>query len=246
MALVVTPRMLFLHMPKTGGRWVMGAMLAAGVPAVRPEGVPGHGNADEAREFADRFTFAFVRHPLDFWRSYWAFRMRDGWDPESNIDTAIASPDFDTFIAGVIERFPGEAGAVYETFVGTPEREIDFIGRFERLADDLVSALRLAGEEFDEAALRAHPAENVSDYGQLPAFFDRESAARLAECERRAIDRFYYWDPMPERLVRDGLAAPIVSEALAERIAESEIALRDAKAALAVARRGSAAERAVS
>jgi len=237
MALLVTPRMRFLHMPKTGGRWAMAAMLAAGVPAVRPEGVPGHANLDEARDYADRFTFAFVRHPLDFWRSYWAFRMRDGWDPKSNIDQQAASPDFETFVNRVIERFPGAAGAVYETYVGPLGNEIDFIGRFDHLADDLVAALRLAGEEFDEPALRACPPVNASDYALLPASYRPDTAERLADCERAAIERFYFWDPIPARLLDGGADAPLEPSALCTRIEQSEIALRDAKANVAVLHR---------
>ncbi len=197
MASLITPRMRFLHVPKTGGSWATAAMHSAGVPAVRPAELPFHADLSESRDYADRFTFAFVRHPLDFWRSYWAYRMRDGWDQASHVDAPAASPDFDEFINRVIASVPGEAGALYERFAGPTAGEIDFVGRYEHLADDLSAALRLAGEVFDERALRATPRVNASDYTQLSALYKRDTAERLAECERVAIERFYPWDPIP-------------------------------------------------
>jgi hypothetical protein len=93
MATLITPRMLFLHLPKTGGSWATAAMLAAGVPAVRPEALPFHATRRESSAYGDRFTFAFVRHPLEYWRSYWAYRMREGWNPASHIDAQTATSD---------------------------------------------------------------------------------------------------------------------------------------------------------
>ena len=204
MASLVTARIRFLHLPKTGGSWATAAMHAAGVPAVHPQALPFHADLAQSRDYADRFTFAFVRHPLDFWRSYWAYRMRDGWNPASHIDAPAASPDFNEFINRVIARVPGDAGALYERFVGSATEEIDFVGRHEHLADDLVVALRLAGEAFDEPRLRACPAVNVSDYARLPAFYEPRTAQRLAECERAVIERFYPSEPIPLRLLVEG------------------------------------------
>ena len=108
----------------------------------------------------------------------------------------------------MIERVPGDASALYEAFIGPPGDGIDFIGRYGRLADDLVAALHLAGESFDEQALRAHPPVNVSDYVRLPACYGRRAAERLAECERAAIERFYPEDPLPVQLLHERDRAP--------------------------------------
>jgi hypothetical protein len=208
MATLVTSRMLFLHLPKTGGSWVTSALLAAGVRAERPASLPFHANREESRAYGDRFTCAFVRHPLDFWRSYWAFRMRDGWDRQSAIDVQAASSDLNEFAARLVERAPGAATHFYEAFVGVPGDEIDFIGRQENLAGDLVSALRSAGEPFDEETLRAHPRVNSSDYALLPTLFTRVAAERLAEAEHVLIERFYASDPLPARLLDRGERGP--------------------------------------
>jgi len=62
-------------------------------------------------------------------------------------------------------------------------------------------ALRLAGETFDESALRSAAPENVNDYARFPAFYEPDLAFALAQSERRAIERFYPWQFVPEHVL---------------------------------------------
>lgn len=207
MPTLVTPRTRFLHIPKTGGTWVSQALPAAGVPVrelarASPGVVAAHAGLAETEDHADRFTFAFVRHPLDWWRSFWGHRMRVGWEPDHVIDSRACSEDFDEFIAQVVEHLPGHLNERFCRYVGPPEAPISFVGRFETLVDDLCAALTAAGERFDEAALRAHRAANVNDYARFPATYDAGLARELAASEAAVIARFYGDDPLPAPLVR--------------------------------------------
>jgi hypothetical protein len=231
MATLINERFRFLHLPKTGGTWAMEAMWAAGVVAARPTHVPDHAGLAETRDFSDRFTFAFIRHPLEFWLSYWGYRMRTGWDPDHQIDAAAGSADFGKFVDTVVEQFAGAASEVYERYVGRPGEEIDFIGRHERLTDDVCAALQLAGEEFDEDRLRSHPPVNCTDFSRHPAGYTPESAARMAAAEGVAIERFYAYEPIPSRL----LGLPTSTEDRGKRrLQRATIELRDARAELSV------------
>jgi hypothetical protein len=223
----VTPRVRFLHVPKTGGTFLTEAIAAAGVPIETPEGSPGHASLAESLDYSDRFTFAVIRHPLDYWRSYWAFRLRTGWDMDHELDRDFATDNFEEFIEAVIAHVPGAASHLYEQFVGPPEDEIDFVGRYENLVDDVCRALRLAGESFDEQVLRSYPKVNVSDYGVRGGLYPQSLATRLAESERGAIERFYPWDPTPARLVIGAVASPNT-----QRIADLTVQLRNARADL--------------
>jgi hypothetical protein len=204
-----TPRLLFLHVPKTGGTWFTRAAQDAGVAIARPQATPGAPAA--SRDHADltqmsveaegRLICVFVRHPLDWWRSYWGYRMRDGWTDDA-IDSATASDDFDEFVRAVVARFPGYASATFGHYLAAPRRKADFVGRFENLVDDACAMLRIAGEPFDEARLRAHPPENVNDYELMPARYRRRTARRLAQAERAVIDAFYPSEPVPRGLIR--------------------------------------------
>jgi hypothetical protein len=208
MATLLTPHARFMHVPRTGGTWATSALVAAGVPVRfldRPTPgfvVSGHADLERSSDHAGRFTFAFVRHPLDLWRSVWAYRMsRDGWNPTHPIDSRARADDFDEFIVKVIENLPGFQSQRIVRFIGPPEAEISFVGRFESLVDDLVCALRAAGETFDETALRRHPRRNFSDYQRFPALYDRALASELATREGAIIERFYRDDPVPEWLL---------------------------------------------
>ncbi len=211
MPTLVTPRTRFMHIPKTGGTWVTEALRVAGVPTElllrRSKAVStGHADLAATSDYGDRYTFAFVRHPLDWWRSFWAYRMRTGWQPDHPIDSRASSPDFDEFIRQVLRHLDGRQAKIFGRYIGPSDAPISFIGRFESLTDDLVHALTEAGERFDEASLRAHPPSNVSDYDRFPATFDPELARRLAQSEHPIIERFYAGDSVPERFVRQPLS----------------------------------------
>ncbi|MGA2319505.1 MAG: hypothetical protein ABSG95_02025 [Solirubrobacteraceae bacterium] len=199
--------MVFLHMPKTGGTWVAQAVTAAGVQTSRPDPLAdqrysGHGHASLLDfSLGDRFSVAFVRHPLDWWRSYWGYRMRVGWSMENEIDSAAASDDFNDFATRVLDHCSGHVDELVRQFIGSPAPRVDFVGRFEHLVADTCTALRLGGESFYEDAVRAHPNVNVSDYDSFPARYRPDVAARLAEAEHQTIERFYPDDPIPAALI---------------------------------------------
>src|SRR3989338_8198252 len=85
------PHSIFFHVPKTGGMWVRQAIKNAGIPTNEV------GNAiEETDNFSTmkhtffhatprtvhtlgRFSFAFVRNPLTWYQSQWAFQMQHQW-----------------------------------------------------------------------------------------------------------------------------------------------------------------------
>jgi hypothetical protein len=195
------PKSCFLHVPKTGGNWVNQALAVAGVPcqtvqkARHPQSWAGYGHADLGDLAGITvFRFAFVREPTDWWRSFWAYRMRTGWDAQHEIDSVCRSDHFGVFIEQVVARLPGYISRMYERFVGMPRHEIEYVGRFENLAEDLIWALRRAGETFDDTAIRHYVATkvNASDYSRLTAVFPPGLRHALQDAEKQAIQRFGY------------------------------------------------------
>lgn len=190
---------VFLHVPKTGGTWVREACRAAG--ASFSEYLVDndlHGDLSYC-PCPERFKFAFVRHPCDLYSSYWRFKMVEGWDPLNPFDMDCHADTFEGFVRKVLSVYPGWCSRMFEDYVGRPASEIQFIGRFERLADDLVLALCEAGESFDEAPLRALPARNVSTWPGGRSAWTRALASAIHESERDAFARFHYsldvWSP---------------------------------------------------
>lgn len=144
---------------------------------------------------AGRFTFAFVRHPLKWYQSRWAYRMENGWEAGHPMDDACHSEDFNKFIAKLLNWRAGYLSDVYDQYCGPESAPISYVGRQERLADDLIEALRLAGERFDEEAIRTTPRENVTaglDRWKSLSQYDPVLKSRILQAESRAMKRFGY------------------------------------------------------
>ena len=200
-----TERFIFYHIPKTGGTWVKVALKAAGIRAraVRTTGGPHPFNLKWAhacpgtvpeRAKKDRFSFCFVRRPVAWYASYWSFRSRKGARRDEKFPAdGLWSDEFDQFVNNLLDAYPsGFVTALYQYYTGADCELVDFVGRQESLADDLMRALTLAGEPFDEAALRATGRCNRSP-GRLKKLcvLSEATQARVADCERWVLEAFY-------------------------------------------------------
>ncbi|HLD32483.1 MAG TPA: hypothetical protein VJB10_02755 [Candidatus Peribacteraceae bacterium] len=174
MALLL-PHSVFYHIPKTGGSWVREAIRKAGIPA-NEVGVMGASDLpfDEFRGLflhatpkavpLQMFSFAFVRNPLSWYQSLWAYCMRSQrWNMDNSLQRKCASDDFHQFLRNVLTHFPGIVSKMYRGYLGDKYELIGgFIGKQERLSEDLILALRMAGEMFNEGAIRETPSANTA------------------------------------------------------------------------------------
>jgi hypothetical protein len=178
-----------LHTPKTGGSWASAAVQRSG--AVCAETETRH---VELKQCPGRglYTIAFVRHPWNWWKSYWIFKRSHGWDLNNRFDLQCMDNHFERFLLNVLESSPGHCSAVFRRFVGAVGHEISFIGSFENLANDLVKGLQSAGERFDEEKLRATPKRNLGDYQAFSTRCSEELRQRVLAAEREAFERFSY------------------------------------------------------
>jgi hypothetical protein len=149
----------------------------------------------EELDLGDRFSFAFVREPLPWYGSIWNFHRPypiPDWRPLNEwIDL-----DFPDFLEAMIAHYPGYLSNFYELYTGPPEDQIDFIGHYENLQDDLLLALKRAGQEFDEEELLALPPLNATTaMPECPL----ETRERLIAAERKAYERHYPASALLER-----------------------------------------------
>lgn len=185
----------FLHVPKTGGNWVSHVLRQQFPGAQR---TPKIHTTRKSAPRPDAFTFAFVRHPLSWYQSYFSYKQLKGWDLENDWDQVVQSDSFAVFLDKALEETPGYYTRLLRRYVGRPEDEIDFVGRFESLADDLIRALELAGEHFDADRIRREQPINQSRYELYPATYSSGQIDRVIESESGTIARFY---PCGRRLV---------------------------------------------
>ena len=158
----VTDKLLFIHVQKTGGMSVREALYRC-----NPVGHES-GDAEGERHFglpelrarhpgieSGRLSFGFVRHPVDWLVSRWAFAVASGFPIHVQHRGSAAqvwmaacwSPTFEQFIENYLERFPGVATQTMFQKLGLwSDKPVDFVGRTERLRGDLRAVFALAGE----------------------------------------------------------------------------------------------------
>jgi hypothetical protein len=179
-------RILFLHVAKTGGYWVCEAMKRAGIEVQQEVPDVFHAKLHQL-EVGERFAFAFVREPLSWCGSTWQFRRLRGMEREEHPSTWADLP-FEDYLTVCIEEDPGFLGNYYELSTGPRENEIDFVGRYEKLEDDFLTAMHLAGETVDPNVIREIAPINVS---APPPPCPEELRQRLRISESVVYERWY-------------------------------------------------------
>ena len=191
MATVQNDCLAFIHVPKTGGSWVTEAMRVAGVecrPAERLYGSERFGHLIHLEVPADRFRFGFVREPADWYRSFWCHRhTHQDWQEDEKMPLdALSRGSFPEFIERVTTELPGYLTRLYEHYLGPPG-EIDFVGRYENLREDLIHALSEAGDYHLDAVRQLDPVNASRRLADLTP----ELSERVLEAERGVTQRFY-------------------------------------------------------
>lgn len=130
---------VFNHVPKTGGTWVRQAFKRFGL---RTEMV---GMAHQTVIPKGEFSFRFVRNPLTWYSSMFAYRQATGWPDQ---DSFLWSPRFRAnnlteFVINVARMFPRG----YLTQLYAESSRCTFTGKFENLAADTAEVLKRLGKE---------------------------------------------------------------------------------------------------
>lgn len=181
---------LILEVPKTGSKWVRAAIRRARIPheQIGPDEWRGHAPLSvHGRDYS--FIATFVRNPITWYQSYWAYRMEGGWRPHFELDRRCQSDSFVQFLRNAAFHMPGFLNRVFETYVGPLNAQIDFVGKQETLGPDLVRALRAAGEEFDEQAILDTPKANTT---AIKPEYPRELKELITYSEYKTMRRFGY------------------------------------------------------
>lgn len=154
-----------------------------------------------------RFVFAFVRRPVGLYQSLWSF-TKDRADKDRKIvEEPIEgsqrwlrwksleypccwSDDFNEWAVRLCTEYPGFATRMYERFIGPEHLEYcHFVGRHERLVDDLLRLLHEFGYEWvEKEQLLTEPVNRTPT--EKPTM-EPEVFNLIMKTERLAIKRFY-------------------------------------------------------
>lgn len=207
---------MFVRIPKCGTIYVQRALDAVGITVQRAARIA-HPHYDFGLEHAPPWAmawptkplaFAFVRHPVTWYESWWKYQQWQDW-PKMGTDAVprtshpqtmlegLGSDSFDVFVRNVISREPAYVTRLYEWFLGpenAPHIDPAFVGRLESIHVDLGRFLRSFG--YASAALQIpEEPEHVSPT-ESPVW-ERETFWRVVELEQAAIRRFGYDGPAP-------------------------------------------------
>jgi len=196
---IATDKFVFLHIPKTGGVWVTGALRRTTSVAMIGQQ---HSHFPQLLQlynedwFKKRFVFTMIRHPITWYQSRWAFRIKHGWRLGHPLDYHCASNDFHTFVENVLNYKPdGWLSWLYDQYISHVPGGIDYVARLEKGSAEIKHVLTESGTEFDPAVVDNIKRANDSDMGghsskywakYTPELFDRVMAV-----ESKAISRYY-------------------------------------------------------
>ena len=148
-----------------------------------------------------KFVFTFVRHPLSWYRSHWAWKKNSGifeevslWHPTWQIDRLCHSETFELFVDSCLKHQPHYLSYLFPLYTGVGERVVDFVGKQETLKADLITALTLAGETFDEDLIQDNArTPNTSDATRITkATYTEAKALHMIRSEREALELYDY------------------------------------------------------
>jgi hypothetical protein len=212
MAILLKCGAIFFHIPKTGGNWVSEVLeqnnLVFAHIGGKHMGMKQMGPLEELFKTPRRyskpnkfpFKFCFVRHPLKWYESWFQMMVNLGW-PRWGDEPAVWNPSvlldglgdksFDSFVRNVLNKQPGFVSEMYRWYT---DQGIEFVGRQETLADDLITVLNLLDVEFEEERIRAVKPVNVSD--TLKLSWNPDLKQSVEQAEYSAFQRFGYQTKM--------------------------------------------------
>tara|TARA_R110000868_G_scaffold150227_2_gene373234 strand:- start:8105 stop:8749 length:645 start_codon:yes stop_codon:yes gene_type:complete len=196
---IASDKLVFLHIPKTGGMWVSYAMKRA-----FDTSMVGHQHSHfpqllqlyDEKWYKQRFIFTMVRHPITWYQSRWAFRVKHGWRIGHPLDFACATNDFHSFVEAALDFKPdGWLTWEYGQYIDNVPGGIDYVAKLENGVDEIMRVLDIAGVEYDPKIIKSVPRVNDSDMGGHPskywAKYTPELFDRVMAVENRVIAKYY-------------------------------------------------------
>lgn len=201
---------IFLHVPKTGGTWVRYALDRSGIALgeslqldtsgkhrTRVWSVHSPLKALPKALVRDKYIFAFVRHPLSWFQSMWAFRMQTGWQNLGcSNEYMCKSNNFNEYVRKSLLYMPRRCTRIFTDILTTDtDVRVHYVGKYESLLPDLFHALDSAGETYNPFVISTLEKRNAAaslSMWQQQCVYEEDVLNALLKDECDIIGRFDY------------------------------------------------------
>jgi hypothetical protein len=196
---IVSDKFVFLHIPKTGGVWVTSALkriTKTSMVGQQHNHFPQLLQLYDEEWYRKRSIFTMIRHPITWYQSRWAFRVKHGWRLGHPLDFNCSTNDFHAFVEAVLTFKPdGWLTWLYSQYIDNVPGGIDHVARLEDGVAGLKRVLGAIDTNYDCAFIDNMPRVNDSDIGghssKYWARYTPELFNRVMAVESRIIDRYY-------------------------------------------------------
>lgn len=198
---LATNNSVYIHIPKTAGLWIRHAMAVCGLSAIelgeQHDHFPGLLQFRPETFFHERLVWTMVRHPVTWYQSRWAFRVKYGWQSRHPLDWNAASNNFCQFVENAL-RFKPDGWCTWEfnQYINNWPGIVKFVGRTENLLEDFLTVMHKANEPINEKIIRSIPPVNASTMdGQNSsklALYTPELLRRVLAVENEIIQMYYH------------------------------------------------------
>jgi len=148
-------------------------------------------------DFSSAKYFSIVREPIEYWKSFWRYRMSTQWWDDHRVDSVCKSDNFTEFVDKLLTHIPGECSRNYNKIIPIDRMKDFTIGRFENLQSDVLKILHKLEGDFDEEIVLNTPPFNTTSKVDFRTELDSERREKLYNSEIEAYRRFGY------ELIRD-------------------------------------------
>jgi len=192
---IYSPKLVYLHPPKTGGTYI--THLLRKTTKVTDLGHQ-HINFPELYRirkeewFSDKYIFTTIRHPITWYQSRWAFRIKTGWKAQHPLDFNCASNDFCTFVENVLKYKPdGWFTHIMQGYTTLVPNGVDKVIRMEDgLSNGLLDVMDSLNIKYNKKMFDNMEKANASQ--SKKARYTSELFDRVMKVESNIIDRYYY------------------------------------------------------
>lgn len=190
MAYVLKNGVIELHIPRTGGFWRKKVVHELNLFSSNSK--MDHSTLEEFQFLKHEIAakkFVFIRHPLTWFQSFWAFQNDVNWLPISsnpfiNLMEFNDLP-FEKFVISVYARYPRYLTRLYAMYID----DSIIVKKYENLREDFAVLLTEVGLVFDRKILDETSIVNHS-LTQKPVYSEKIKNLVL-ENEKEIIERYY-------------------------------------------------------